>query len=161
MVPDFSLLLVITRLPYICVRCFGYLAPLLSHMTIFSRIVSGEIPAYKVAETDRFLAFLDVQPLTEGHTLCIPKQEIDFIFDLDEQTHADLWSFAREVAQKLKRSVPAERIAVAVIGLEVPHAHIHLVPINQIADLNFKNPRLSLTPERMAELARHISGWGD
>ena len=124
--------------------------------TIFSRIVAGEIPAYKVAETDRFLAFLDVQPLKEGHTLCIPKQETDFIFDLDEQTHADLWSFARDVAQKLKRAVPAQRIAVAVIGLEVPHAHIHLVPIDAIAELNFKNPRVQVTSERMKELAEKI-----
>lgn len=115
--------------------------------SVFSRIVAGEIPAYKVAETDSFLAFLDAMPLVEGHTLVIPKEETDFIFDIGEEAHRDLWAFAQKVAKKLQRTYPDKRIAVAVVGLEVPHAHIHLIPIHSVSDMNFGNERLKFSTE--------------
>jgi len=125
--------------------------------SVFTKIVKGEIPAYKVAEDDRFLAFLDINPLTKGHTLVIPKEEIDYIFDLPEELYKDLWLFARRVASAIEKVVKCERIGIAVVGLEVPHAHIHLIPINSIADMNFAKPRVKMTNEEFKELAEQIN----
>ncbi|MBT6236562.1 HIT family protein [Bacteroidia bacterium] len=126
-------------------------------MTIFEKIVAGEIPSYKVAETDDFLAFLDVFPLKEGHTLVIPKQALDYIYDLDDDTLARLNVFAKKVAKAIEQVIPCERIGVAVIGLEVPHTHIHLVPINSVADINFASPKIRVAEERMKEIAAQIA----
>src|ERR1700712_5223867 len=112
-------------------------------MTIFSKIVAGEIPAYKVAETVEFLAFLDINPLAVGHVLVIPKKEVDYLFDLDDETYAGLQIFAKIVATGIKKVIPCKKVGVAVIGLEVPHAHIHLIPMNEVGDLNFRRPKLS------------------
>lgn len=125
--------------------------------SIFSKIIKGEIPCYKVAETDDFLAFLDIRPRTQGHTLVIPKQEVDYIFDLDNDTYTALWSFARKVAAAVEAVVPCERIGVAVIGLEVPHAHIHLVPINRVGDINFERPAVEMSKEDYSTLATNIA----
>jgi histidine triad (HIT) family protein len=125
-------------------------------MTIFSKIVAGEIPAYKVAETIEFLAFLDISPLAEGHVLVIPKKEVDYLFDLDDETYAGLQIFAKIVATGLRKAIPCKRIGVAVIGLEVPHAHIHLIPMNSVSDLNFARPKLSFTPEQLEATAEKI-----
>lgn len=124
--------------------------------SIFTKIVQGTIPAYKVAETEDFLAFLDIQPLTKGHTLAIPKQEVDYLFDLSDELYIGLHVFAKEVAKALKASIPCKRIGTAVVGLEVPHAHIHLVPLQNIEDLNFTNSRLALSPEEMKTIAAQI-----
>lgn len=124
--------------------------------SIFSRIVSGEIPCYKVAETSAFLAFLDVRPLAAGHTLVIPKKETDYIFDMDDEQFASLHLFSKIVAEGMKKAIPCERIGVAVIGLEVPHAHIHLVPVNAVGDLNFEKERVLLTPGEFAKIAADI-----
>lgn len=118
-------------------------------MTIFSKIVAGEIPAYKVAETIDYLAFLDINPLAEGHVLVIPKKEVDYLFDMEDDLYAGLQIFAKIVATGLKKAIPCKRIGVAVIGLEVPHAHIHLIPMNRVDDLNFARPKLSFTPEQL------------
>lgn len=126
-------------------------------MTLFEKIVAGEIPSYKVAETSDFLAFLDVFPLKEGHTLVIPKTPVDYIFDLDDDTLAQLNVFAKKVAKAVEAVVPCNRIGVAVIGLEVPHTHIHLVPIDSVADINFASPKIKVTEERMKELSSQIS----
>lgn len=115
--------------------------------SLFSKIVSGEIPCYKIAETEEFFAFLDVRPLAQGHTLVIPKKETDYIFDLTNEEFAGLHLFSKWVAQAIKEAIPCTKIGVAVIGLEVPHAHIHLVPMNKIGDLNFENPRITFTEE--------------
>jgi len=125
--------------------------------TIFSRIVKGEIPSYKIAEDDKYYAFLDINPLAEGHTLVIPKVEVDYLFDLDNKTLAGLTLFAKRVAKAIEKSVPCKRIGVAVLGLEVPHAHIHLVPLNKESDVDFFKPKLKLTPERFKELTDKIS----
>jgi histidine triad (HIT) family protein len=125
-------------------------------MTIFSKIVAGEIPAYKVAETLEFLAFLDINPLAEGHVLVIPKKEVDYIFDLDDETYAGLQIFAKIVATGLKKAIPCKRIGVAVIGLEVPHTHIHLIPMNHVSDINFERPKLNPTPEQLEATAEKI-----
>lgn len=125
--------------------------------SIFSRIIAGEIPSYKVAEDDRHYAFLDINPLSEGHTLVVPKREVDYIFDLGDEEYAALQLFARRVAMALQRSVDCKRIATAVIGLEVPHAHIHLVPISKESDMDFRRQKLSLSPGRMAEIAAAIA----
>ena len=125
-------------------------------MTIFSRIIVGEIPCYKIAENEQFFAFLDINPMTKGHTLVIPKQEEDYLFNLDDQTVADMMVFSKKVAAAIEKSVSCLRIGVAVIGLEVPHAHIHLIPINQESDMNFKNPKLKLSPEEMTDIAAEI-----
>ncbi len=125
-------------------------------MTIFSKIVAGEIPAYKVAETLEFLAFLDINPLAEGHVLVIPKKEVDYIFDLDDETYAGLQIFAKIVAIGLKKAIPCKRIGVAVIGLEVPHTHIHLIPMNHVSDINFERPKLNPTPEQLEATAEKI-----
>ena len=114
-------------------------------MTIFSKIVAGEIPAYVVAETFEFLAFLDINPLAEGHVLVIPKKEVDYLFDLDDETYTGLQVFAKIIAVGIKKAVPCLRVGVAVIGLEVPHAHIHLIPMNRVDDLNFARPKLTFT----------------
>lgn len=124
--------------------------------TIFSKIISGEIPCYKVAETNDFLAFLDVRPLTAGHTLVIPKSEVDYIFDMEDEQFAGLHLFAKIVAKAVKVAVPCKRIGVAVIGLEVPHAHIHLVPMNAIGDLNFEKERAQISPEQFEQIAADI-----
>ncbi len=125
--------------------------------SIFSRIVSGELPAYKVAEDGRHLAFLDITPLVEGHTLVIPKKEVDYIFDLPAEELAALHVFAQRVAQGVRAVVPCKRIGVAVIGLEVPHAHIHLIPMTKVADMNFANPKITVAAARMQELAAAIA----
>ena len=124
--------------------------------TIFSKIISGEIPCYKVAETNDFLAFLDVRPLTAGHTLVIPKREVDYLFDMEDEQFAGLHLFAKIVAKAVKAAVPCKRIGVAVIGLEVPHAHIHLVPMNAIGDLNFEKERAQISPEQFEQIAADI-----
>ncbi|MEO6849924.1 MAG: HIT family protein [Mucilaginibacter sp.] len=125
-------------------------------MTIFSKIVAGEIPAYKVAESNDFLAFLDINPLAEGHVLVIPKKEVDYIFDLDDETYTSLQIFAKIVATGLRKAISCKRIGVAVIGLEVPHVHIHLIPMNNVSDLNFSRPKLSFTPEQLHATAEKI-----
>ncbi len=124
--------------------------------SIFTKIINREIPGYIVAEDDRFIAFLDVMPLVEGHTLIVPKKEIDYIFDLDDTLLADMMIFAKTVAIALKKTVPCKRIGVAVIGLEVPHTHVHLVPMNTMGDINFTKSKLSVAPERMKALAEKI-----
>lgn len=124
--------------------------------SIFSKIVSGQIPAHKVAETLEYLAFLDINPLTEGHLLVIPKKEVDYLFDLDSETYLGLMMFAKIVSAGLKRAIPCERIGLTVIGLEVPHAHIHLIPINTMDDMNFSRPKLKLSEEKLAEIAEAI-----
>lgn len=125
--------------------------------TIFSKIIAGEIPCHKIAEDDRFLAFLDIMPLAKGHTLVIPKLEIDYIFDIDDKLLGDMMIFAKQVAKKLESKVVCERIGVAVIGLEVPHAHIHLVPINNVSDINFERPKLKFTQDELATIAENIN----
>ncbi|HSV76878.1 MAG TPA: HIT family protein [Bacteroidales bacterium] len=125
--------------------------------TIFTRIVSGEIPCYKIAEDDRYLAFLDINPLTKGHTLVIPKKETDYIFDMGDDEYQGLFLFAKKVANALNRVIACERIGIAVIGLEVRHAHIHLVPINTIFDIDFKKPKLQLSPEELKGIASQIA----
>lgn len=124
--------------------------------SIFTKIVNGEIPAYKIAEDDHFLAFLDVMPLAKGHTLVIPKQEVDLIFDLETEAYKNLWAFAQQVAKKIQKAIPCERVGIAVVGLEVPHAHIHLVPLQNIEDLNFSKERLKLSPEEYQQIQEKI-----
>tara|TARA_B100000524_G_scaffold347358_1_gene249180 strand:+ start:1942 stop:2334 length:393 start_codon:yes stop_codon:yes gene_type:complete len=124
--------------------------------SIFSKIVEGSIPCYKIAENDSFLAFLDIEPLAEGHTLVIPKKEIDYVFDLDDTTLKEMMVFSKMVAAKLKAAVPCNRIGISVIGLEVPHAHIHLVPINRIDDINFSKHRLEFTSAEMIVIQERI-----
>ena len=125
--------------------------------SIFSKIVNGEIPCYKIAEDEHHLAFLDVMPIAKGHTLVIPKKEVDYIFNLDEEEYKNLWAFAQKVAKKVKAAIPCVKVGVAVVGLEVPHTHIHLVPINEIKDLNFMNKRLNFTPEEYEEIRQSIA----
>ncbi len=125
-------------------------------MTIFSRIIAGEIPCYKVAEDERFFAFLDINPMTKGHTLVVPKVEVDYLFNLDDKTLADMMVFSKKVVSALEKSVDCMRVGVAVIGLEVPHAHIHLIPINKESDMNFKNAKLKLSQEEMTNIALKI-----
>lgn len=124
--------------------------------SIFTKIINGEIPAYKIAENDHFIAFLDAMPLVKGHTLVIPKKEVDLIFDLESEDYKNLWSFAQDVAKKVKNAVPCVRIGVAVVGLEVPHAHIHLIPLQKVEDMNFKNERLKLSVEEYTEIQNSI-----
>jgi histidine triad (HIT) family protein len=124
--------------------------------SIFTRIINREIPGHIVAEDDRFIAFLDINPLVLGHTLVIPKTEVDYIFDLDDKTLADLYVFAKKVAHAVKKAVPCKRIGIAVIGLEVPHAHVHLVPMNSMGDINFSRPKLTPTKESLSEVADAI-----
>ena len=124
--------------------------------SIFTRIVQGEIPCYKIAENDNFLAFLDVNPLVKGHTLVIPKQEQDYLFDLEDDSFVGLHLFAKEVAIQLKKHIACKRIGVAVIGLEVPHAHIHLIPLNEMDDMNFNRKKLTLSPEELTTIADEL-----
>lgn len=125
--------------------------------SVFSKIVAGEIPSYKVAEDENYYAFLDISPVAKGHTLVIPKHEVNYIFDLDEAEYEGLWNFARRVAKAMKQVLPCQRIGVAVMGLEVPHAHIHLVPINKESDMNFFADKLSLPAEEMATIAAKVN----
>ena len=125
--------------------------------SIFSKIIAGEIPCYKVAENDHFLAFLDIFPLKKGHVLVVPKKEVDYIFDLDDPTYLELMAFAKNVAAAIKKTVPCNRIGVTVIGLEVPHAHVHLIPINSESDMNFRNEKLKLSQEEFQEIASKIN----
>ena len=124
--------------------------------SIFTRIINREIPGHIVAEDERFIAFLDINPLVLGHTLVIPKKEVDYIFDLDDKMLADLYVFAKKVAHAIKKAVPCKRIGIAVIGLEVPHAHVHLVPMNSMGDINFTRPKLNPTKEALSEVADAI-----
>ncbi|MHC1733671.1 MAG: HIT family protein [Bacteroidales bacterium] len=125
--------------------------------SVFTRIINGEIPCYRVAEDDRYIAFLDVRPLKAGHTLVVPKREVDYIFDLDEDTLAGMMLFAQKVARAMKEVIECNRIGVAVLGLEVPHAHIHLIPISREGDMLFTNPRVTLTPQENEALAGEIA----
>lgn len=124
-------------------------------MTIFSRIVAGEIPAHKIAETDDYLAFLDIMPTTTGHTLVIPKKEVDYVFDLDDDLYLGLMAFAKRVAAAMEKAILCQRIGVAVVGLEVPHAHVHLIPLNSMADMNFNN-KMKPSQDELAETAARI-----
>ena len=125
--------------------------------SIFSKIVAGEIPSYKVAETDTCLAFLDIFPLAKGHTLIIPKKEVDYIFDVDDLLLTDMILFSKRVAKAIDKSVPCLRIGIAVVGLEVPHAHIHLIPLHSALDIDFKRPKLKLAAEEMDGIAKKIA----
>lgn len=124
--------------------------------SIFSRIVAGEIPSYKVAEDDRFYAFLDINPMAKGHTLVIPKQEVDYIFDLDDTTLKDMTAFSKKVAKAIEKAITCKRVGMMVIGLEVPHAHIHLIPINKEGDMSLSNPRLRIEQSEFEEIAKSI-----
>ncbi|MCD7899642.1 MAG: HIT family protein [Bacteroides sp.] len=124
--------------------------------TIFSRIVAGEIPSYKIAEDDQFYAFLDINPLVKGHTLVVPKKEVDYIFDLSDEELAAMHVFAKKVAHAVEKAISCKRIGVSVIGLEVPHAHIHLIPINHESDMIFSNPKLKLSSEEFTSIAKAI-----
>lgn len=124
--------------------------------SIFSKIISDEIPAYKILENENFLAFLDIFPLAKGHVLVIPKKEIDCLFDISSDEYVELWKFAQQVAKAMDKVIDCKRIGVAVIGLEVPHAHIHLVPLNNVSDINFERPKLSFSEEEMNEVAQNI-----
>jgi histidine triad (HIT) family protein len=121
--------------------------------TIFTRIIQGEIPCHKIAENEKFIAFLDITPVAKGHTLVVPKQEVDYFFDLENDLLAEINVFAKEVAVKLQRAIPCRRIGVAIIGLEVPHAHVHLIPLNTMADINFSAERLKFTQDELAAIA--------
>ena len=125
--------------------------------SIFSKIINGEIPCYKIAENDRFFAFLDINPLSKGHTLVVPKHETDYIFNIDDEELGQMMVFAKQVAQAIEKAIPCKRIGVAVIGLEVPHAHIHLVPITCEGDLDFKKEHLKLTQEEFLDIQRKIT----
>lgn len=124
--------------------------------SIFSKIIAGEIPCHRIAENDEFLAFLDIQPLADGHTLVVPKQEVDYFFDLDEGLLSRINLFARDVANQLERAIPCQRVGVAIIGLEVPHAHVHLIPLQTVSDINFERPKLHRTPAELAATAERI-----
>ncbi len=123
---------------------------------IFSKIIRGEIPCYKIAENQDFFAFLDINPLAKGHTLVIPKKEVDYIFDIDDESHKEFWHFAKRVAAAVKKAVPCRRIGIAVIGLEVPHAHIHLIPMNRVSDMNFASPKLKIASDELEKIAQAI-----
>jgi histidine triad (HIT) family protein len=127
--------------------------------TIFTKIVNGEIPCYKIAENDQYFAFLDINPLAPGHTLVIPKQEIDYIFDLDDNTIGGLMVFAKKTAIALKAAIPCKRVGIAVLGLEVPHAHIHLVPLQTEGDINFSNPKLKFSQAEFQQIAEKIQNY--
>lgn len=124
--------------------------------TIFSKIIAGEIPSYKIAEDDNFYAFLDIFPLAKGHTLVVPKTETDYIFDLDNDTYQKFFLFSKAVARAIGEVIECKRIGMAVVGLEVPHAHIHLIPLNDIADINFARPKLKFSPEEFEQIASEI-----
>lgn len=125
--------------------------------TLFSKIVNGDIPSYKIAEDEHYYAFLDINPLAKGHILVIPKKEIDYIFDLDDNLLSGLMVFAKKVAKAIDKTIPCERVGIAVLGLEVPHAHVHLIPINDIGDINFGRPKLKLSEEEFKGIADRIA----
>ena len=125
--------------------------------TIFSKIIAGEIPSYKVAEDENYYAFLDINPLAKGHTLVVPKVEVDYLYDLDDETLASMIVFAKKVAHKIKEQIECKKVATVVLGLEVPHAHIHLIPMNSENDVDFHREKLKLTPEEFAEIAAKIA----
>ncbi|MBP1645055.1 MAG: hypothetical protein H6Q16_630 [Bacteroidetes bacterium] len=127
--------------------------------TIFSKIISGEIPCYKIAETENCFAFLDISPLSKGHTLVVPKKEIDYIFDIEDKLLSELNIFAKQVAKAIQKAYPCPKVGIAVIGLEVPHAHIHLVPLNNVGDLDFKRPKLELSKEEFEEITKNIISY--
>jgi histidine triad (HIT) family protein len=124
--------------------------------SLFTRIIEDEIPAWKVAENDEFLAFLDISPLAKGHTLVIPKKEVDYIFDIDDDLYAHFFLFAKKVARAIEKVIECERIGIAVVGLEVPHAHIHLVPLNKVSDIDFSRPKLKISNEEMENISTKI-----
>ncbi len=124
--------------------------------SLFTKIVNGEIPCHKIAENDHFLAFLDITPLREGHTLVIPKKEIDYVFDMEDELLGEMMAFAKEVSHKIKAAFPCKKIGVSIIGLEVPHAHIHLVPMNTISDMNFSQEKMQLSNYKLVEIAQKI-----
>lgn len=124
--------------------------------SVFSRIIKGEIPSFKIAEDDNNFAFLDINPLAKGHTLVIPKKETDYIFELSDKEYKDLWNFAKYISKAIEAAVPCKRIGVAVIGLEVPHAHIHLIPLNKVSDMNFANPKLKISDDELQAIAERI-----
>ena len=125
--------------------------------SIFTKIIKGEIPCHKIEENEHFIAFLDIMPLKKGHTLVVPKVQVDYIFDLENQTLGDLMIFAKKVAKKIEATIPCERIGVAVIGLEVPHAHVHLIPLVGISDIDFSQPKLNLSQQELKEVASQIN----
>ena len=125
--------------------------------SIFTKIIKGEIPCHKIEENEHFIAFLDIMPLKKGHTLVVPKAQLDYIFDLEDQTLGDLMIFAKKVAKKIEAAIPCERIGVAVIGLEVPHAHVHLIPLVGISDIDFSQPKLNLSQQELKEVALQIN----
>ena len=124
--------------------------------SVFTRIITGEIPSFKIAEDENHFAFLDISPLAKGHTLVIPKKETDYIFDIETEDYKNLWAFARKIAKALEKAVPCKRIGIAVIGLEVPHAHIHLIPMNKVSDMNFANPKLKFSDNEMTAIVQKI-----
>ena len=144
-------------------RVYYYLlsfkSKLFGGMTIFSKIIAGELSSYKIAENDKYIAILDAFPLVEGHVLVIPKKEVDKIFDLDKETYLGLMDFSYEIAQAIEKAIPCLRVGVAVVGLEVPHVHVHLVPLNTMQDINFSNPKLQLSAEKMIEIADNIKSY--
>jgi histidine triad (HIT) family protein len=125
--------------------------------SIFTKIIYGEIPCYKVAESETCFAFLDINPLSKGHTLVVPKKEVNYIFDVEDELYSELMLFAKKVGKAIEKVVPCERIGVTVIGLEVPHAHVHLIPINSLSDMNFAKPKLNLSKDELAQLAEKIA----
>lgn len=125
--------------------------------SIFSKIINGDIPCYRIAESEDFFAFLDIMPLAKGHVLVVPKIEVDYIFDIDEDLLGRMMVFAKDVAKKIEKAIPCERIGISVIGLEVPHAHIHLIPMNSVEDMNFSRPKLKVSAEEMKEIADRIN----
>ncbi|MBO6213519.1 histidine triad (HIT) family protein [Algoriella xinjiangensis] len=127
--------------------------------SVFTKIINGEIPSYKIAENTNYIAILDAFPLVEGHVLIIPKQEVDKIFDLDKQSYLGLMDFAYDIAQAIEKAIPCLRVGIAVVGLEVPHVHVHLVPLNSMQDINFSNPKLQLSAEKMIEIADTIKSY--
>lgn len=127
--------------------------------SIFTRIINGEIPSYKIAENDRYIAILDAFPLVKGHVLVIPKQEVDKLFELDKETYSGLMDFAYDIAQAVEKAIPCLRVGVAVIGLEVPHVHVHLVPLNTMNDINFTQPKLKVSVEEMNEISKKIKSY--
>lgn len=127
--------------------------------SIFSKIIAGEIPCYKIAEDDNYIAFLDVFPLKKGHTLVVPKKEVDYIFDLDDETYHGLMNFSKKAAIAIKKAIPCNRLAVNVFGLEVPHAHVHLIPMNTMNDVNFTNEKLTLSKEEFEQIASEIRSY--
>lgn len=124
--------------------------------SIFSKIIKGEIPSYKIDEDNQFYAFLDINPIAKGHTLVIPKKETDYIFDIADEEYKSYWIFAKKVARKIEKIIPCERVGIAVVGLEVPHAHIHLIPINKVSDIDFSRPKLKFSKEEFESIAKSI-----